>query len=162
MAGKKRPASRVIGKDPYLSFRFKVKIGDKTVIGVNEVSGLSAESDVQSFREGGVNTHEQQLIGPTKYPSKLTLKRGLAGSEFWDWYVKVMSGRIERQNVAIQLQGYFGEKPVWKWILHQACPVKWSGPDFRAGTAEVAFESIELIHQGLAPFNASGPDGKRG
>ena len=74
MANKKRPPSRGIGKDPYLSFRFKVKIGDNTVIGVNEVSGLSAETDVETLREGGVNTHEQQLIGPMKYPSKLTLK----------------------------------------------------------------------------------------
>ena len=160
MANQKKSPPRGIGKDPYLSYRFKVKLGEKTVIGVNEVSGLSAETDVESFREGGVNTHEQQLIGPTKYPSKLTLKRGLADSEFWDWYVKVMSGRIERQNVAILLQDYSGKKAVWKWILNKACPVKWSGPDFRAGTAEIAFESIELIHQGLAPFNASGPDGK--
>ena len=160
MANKKRPPSRGIGDDPYLSFRFKVKIGDNTVIGVNEVSGLSAETDVESFREGGVNTHEQQLIGPTKYPSKLILKRGLADAKLWRWYVKVMSGSIERRNVAILLQDNPGEKTVWKWILHKACPVKWSGPDFRAGTAEVAFESIELIHQGLAPFNASGPNGK--
>ena len=159
MANKKRPASRGIGKDPYLSFRFQVKIGDNTVIGVNEVSGLSAETDVESFQEGGVNTHEQQLIGPTKYPSKLTLKRGLADATLWRWYVKVMSGRIERKNVAILLQDYSGKK-AWKWKLNKACPVKWSGPDFRAGTAEVAFESIELIHQGLAPFNASGPDAK--
>ena len=162
MANKKRPPSRGIGKDPYLAFRFTVKIGDQTVIGVNEVSGLSAETDVESFRVGGVNTHEQQLIGPTKYPSKLTLKRGLAGSEFWNWYVKVMSGRIERQNVTIQLQDYSGKKDVWKWILQKACPIKWSGPDFRAGNSEVAFESIELIHQGLAPFNASGPKEKQG
>lgn len=161
MANQQKKSPRGIGDDPYLSFRFKVKIGDKTVIGVNEVSGLSAETEVESFREGGVNTHDQQLIGPIKYPSKLTLKRGLADAKLWDWYVKVMSGRIERQNVAILLQGYSGDKAVWKWILHQACPVKWSGPDFRAGTAEVAFESIELIHQGLAPFQESGPGKKR-
>jgi hypothetical protein len=31
------------------------------------------------------------------------------------------------------------------------CPVKWTGPKFHAGTAEVAFETIELIHKGLKP-----------
>jgi len=35
--------------------------------------------------------------------------------------------------------------------VYAGCPVKWTGPQFKAGSAEVAFETIELIHKGLKP-----------
>jgi phage tail-like protein len=109
---------------------------------------LAIETDFETFREGGENTHEIQLAGPSKFPAKLTLKRGLADAELWDWYQNVMKGKIERKTVTIILQNLSGEKK-WEWVFSKACPVKWSGPEFRAGTAEVAFESIEVVHRGL-------------
>lgn len=140
-------------KDPYASFRFAVKIGDvkdpnDRVCGFSEASGLAIETDVETFREGGVNAHEIQLAGPSKFPSKLILKRGLAEAELWSWYQDVMKGKIERKTVTILLQNYGGQEK-WQWVFSKACPVKWSGPEFRAGNAEVAFESIELVHRGL-------------
>lgn len=156
MANQKRPPSRGVGTDPYISFRFKVEIDSLEVSGFNEVTGLAAETNVESFHEGGLNSHERQLAGPTKFPTKLILKRGLADTEaLWSWYQKVMAGRIERKQVTIVLQDHAGDEK-WRWAFQKACPVKWSGPDFRAGTAEVAFESIELIHEGLAPATKSG------
>ena len=90
-----RPPPRAIGKDPYLSYRFRAEIESLEVVGFSEVSGVSAETELLSFREGGVNGHEWQLAGPSKFPSRLVLKRGLADSEeLWNWYVNVMEGRI--------------------------------------------------------------------
>jgi phage tail-like protein len=151
-----REPARGIDKDPYLSFRFRAEIDSLVVSGFNEVTGLTFESEVETFREGGVNTNEWQLAGPTKFPSKLILKRGLADADaLWSWYQDVRNGRITRKNVTIMLLNHAGEVK-WRWVFRQACPVKWSGPDFRAGTAEVAFESIELVHQGLEPGAPSG------
>ena len=138
-------------EDPFVSFQFAVKIGDhphERVCGCSEASGLVVETDVESIRVGGVNTHEIQLPGPSKFPSRLVLKRGLAEAALWSWYRDVMRGKVARKTVAVILQNYSGEEK-WSWVFSKACPVKWSGPDFRAGTAEVAFESIELIHRGL-------------
>lgn len=155
MALEREPA-RGIDKDPYLSFRFKAEIDSLLVSGFSEVTGLTFESEVETFREGGVNSSERQLAGPTKFPSKLILKRGLADADaLWSWYQDVRNGRITRKNVTIMLLNHAGEEK-WRWVFRQACPVKWSGPDFRAGTAEVAFESIELVHQGLEPGAPSG------
>jgi|SRR5712692_7887116 len=151
-----RGPTRGIDKDPYLSFRFRAEIDSLVVTGFNEITGLTFETEVETFREGGVNAQEQQLAGPTKFPSKLILKRGLADADaLWSWYQDVRNGRITRKNVTITLLNYAGEEK-WRWVFRQACPVKWSGPDFRAGTAEVAFESIELVHQGLEPGAPSG------
>jgi phage tail-like protein len=144
-------STRGLDQDPFASFRFAVKIGDdphERVCGFSEASGLVVETEVETLREGGVNTHEIQLAGSSKFPSRLVLKRGLAEATLWSWYQDVMRGKVERKTVTVILQTYSGEEK-WSWVFSKACPVKWSGPDFRAGTAEVAFESIELIHRGL-------------
>lgn len=145
-------SSRGLDQDPFASYRFAVKIGDADaddrVCGFSEASGLVVETDVETLREGGVNTHEIQLAGPSKFPSKLVLKRGLAEAQLWSWYQDVMRGKVDRKTVTVILQDYGGQVK-WQWVFSRACPVKWSGPEFRAGTAEVAFESVELIHRGL-------------
>ncbi len=152
----KPPPPRDIAKDPYASFRFRVELESLEVSGFSEVTGLAAETDVESFREGGLNDHERQLAGPSKFPSKLILKRGLADADaLWEWYRKVLAGRIERKNVTIKLLDHAGEER-WRWVFKEAFPTKWSGPDFRAGTAEVAFESVELAHRGFDPGGNSG------
>ena len=143
-------------EDPYASFRFNVEIDGLKVSGFSEASGLAIETAVETFREGGENTHEIELAGPSKFASKLTLKRGLADADaLWSWYQEVMSGLIKRKNVTITLLNHAGEEK-WHWVISKACPVKWSGPEFRAGTADVAFESIELVHRGLEPGAKSG------
>jgi phage tail-like protein len=149
-----KPPARSMIHDPYAAFRFNAVIdfgGDSRVVsGFNEITGLAFETEVQTFREGGENTHEQQLAGPTKFPSRLILKRGLAdGEALWSWYQDVMRHSIVRRNIAIVLLQSDADKEKWRWVFRDACPVKWSGPEFRAGTAEVAFESIEMVHKGL-------------
>ena len=64
-------------KDPYLSYRFQVEVDQQVVAAFSEVTGLDFETEVETFREGGVNLHEQQLAGPNKFPSRLVLKRGM-------------------------------------------------------------------------------------
>ena len=149
MAVEKKPV-RAIGTDPYLSFRFQVEIDGLLSAGFHEVTGLTYEAEVETFREGGENFVEQQLPGATKYPSKLVLKRGLADeSTLWTWYEDVTFGIIKRRDVSILLLDPASNEERWRWVILEACPVKWSGPEFRAGTAEVAFESVELIHKGF-------------
>ncbi len=138
-------------EDPYLSFRFKVEIDGQTLAGFNEVSGLTLEAELETVREGGVNTHQHELAGPAKYPSRVILKRGLTDNgALWSWCQKVAGGNIERADISIVLLDSSGESKQ-RWNFSQACPVKWSGPNFRAGMAEVAFETVELVHKGLLP-----------
>jgi phage tail-like protein len=170
MGEQRQPPGRSMIHDPYVTFRFNAVIdygrGSRVVSGFSEITGLAFETEVQTFREGGKNTHEQQLAGPTKFPSRLLLKRGLAdGEALWSWYQDVMRHLIVRRNIAIVLlQNHYvppnnssnPDKARWRWVFHDACPVKWSGPEFRAGTAEVAFESIELVHKGLISSEHNG------
>jgi phage tail-like protein len=156
MGEQRQPPARSIGMDPYAAFRFNAEIDSLVVSGFSEITGLTFETEITTLREGGVNLHERQLAGPTKFPSRLILKRGLADADaLWSWYRDVMKGSIVRKKVTISLLNHAGEQK-WRWVFREACPVKWSGPEFRAGTAAIAFESIELAHNGVQPDTESG------
>jgi phage tail-like protein len=137
--------------DPVLAFCFAVEIGGILVAGFSEASGLQAEIEVQDYREGGVNEYTHKFAGPVKYPSNLILKKGITdNTELWAWYRNVMSGKFKRQPVNVVLMNSAGE--VWRrWRLQNAYPVKWTGPDMKAATSEVAIETLELAHEGLLP-----------
>ncbi len=136
-------------KDPYLSFRFRVEIDGIENGGFTEVSGLQAEVEVFDYREGGVNEFIHKLAGPVRYPSNVTLKHGLMEADrIWKWEQEMLDGRIERHNMSIILMDAAGQDK-WRWEFKKAYPVRWSGPDLRASTAEVAIETLELAHQGL-------------
>jgi phage tail-like protein len=151
--------SRPLAADPYTAFRFSIVIdgkekieGDDKVGGFNEISGLVFETEVQTLRVGGINDYELQIPGPSKFPSRLVLKRGLGDMKFlWNWYRSIYQGEIKRKNVIIILNANDeqGEK-LMSWRFKEACPVKWTGPDLRASNSAVAFESLELVHRGFA------------
>ncbi|WON73512.1 phage tail protein [Nitrosospira sp. Is2] len=137
--------------DPYSAFLFSVHIdgGDK-VGGFNEVSGLTFEIEVQTLRFGGMNAFEHQLPGPSKFPSRLVLKRGLGDIDFlWKWYQQIATGKIVRRGIHIKLNNEQGIERT-SWNFKEACPVKWVGPELRANNSAIAFEAIELVHRGLA------------
>jgi len=133
---------------PHTAFRFRVEIGGITAALVNEVGGLQIETDLEVYEEGGCNTFAHQLPKRTKYP-RLTLKRGITDlDDLWRWYQTVISGDFERKNMAIVLIDATGSD-IWRWDISEAYPVKWSGPDFKAESAAVAFESVEFVHEGI-------------
>lgn len=137
-----------IRQNPYKSFRFRVEIDGITAARTSEVSGLQVETDVELYEEGGVNDFVHQLPKKTKYP-RLVLKRGITDvDDLWKWYQDVVSGGFTRKNGSIILMDVTGEDK-WRWNFVQAYPVKWSGPELKADSNTVAFESVELVHQGI-------------
>jgi phage tail-like protein len=133
--------------DPFMSFRFRVLVDGDIIGGFSDVTGLGAETEVQPLRVGGFNDAEVMLAGPTKYASRLILKRGLGHPALlWNWYLGILRGTIKRKLVKIELR--WDARPIG-WTFQETCPVKWIGPELHAGTSAVAFESIELVHNGL-------------
>ncbi len=133
---------------PYTSFRFRVEIAGITVAQVSEVTGLQIETETELQEEGGVNDFEYQLPKRTKY-QHITLKRGMTDlDELWSWYQDVIHGKFQRKNGSIILIDFAGDDK-WRWNFVQAFPVKWTGPDLRADSNTVAFEAVELAHNGI-------------
>jgi phage tail-like protein len=153
--------------DPVLNYRFVLELGFIQVAGFSECTGLSLETKIMEYKEGGRNS------GALKFPElgavgNITLKRGIVPGPHFDallkWQLDVMRGDFDGTNnpnrrkpspeqdidkrCAIVLQDEGGQE-VGRWRLLRAFPVKWSGPDFKAATADLAIETLELACEGV-------------
>jgi phage tail-like protein len=134
--------------DPYSALNFFVEIDGITVAGFSECSGLSTETDVIEYREGGEPTRPRKLPGLTRY-APIVLKRGITKNrDLWKWRKTVIDGRVSRRSVSIILLDE-ERKEVARWNVVNAWPSKWEGPHLNAKTSEVALETLELVHEGL-------------
>jgi phage tail-like protein len=153
--------------DPVLGFRFVLEIGFVQVAGFSECTGLSLETKILEYKEGGRN------YGPLKFPEigavgNITLKRGIVpganADALFKWHRDVMQGDFDEgnnpnkrkpspdedidQRCAILLQDEAGQE-VKRWKLFRAFPVKWTGPELKATSSDVALETLELACEGL-------------
>jgi phage tail-like protein len=140
-----RPRSGIV--DPYMSFRFKIVINGIIEGAFTEATGLQVTTQVEDFREGGVNHFVHKLPKETTFDN-LVLKKGLADSdELWQWHKEVVAGKFTRRNIQI-LMFNSANKKVHDWMFQKAFPVKWTGPEFKADSNTVAFQTLEIVHQG--------------
>ena len=138
--------------DPYGNFNFLVELDGISRAAFQECSGFDSTIDVIEHREGGENTVLRKLPGMTKF-SNIVLKWGVTDDrELYDWHRNVVQGDIERKNGSIVMLNRKGEEVV-RWNFMRAWPTKWDGPDFNAEGNDVAIETLELAHDGLAIMN---------
>lgn len=133
--------------DPYRVFRFIVEIEGLQAGGFQSVAGIERQTQVEPYREGGVNDFEHQLVVKTTYPA-LTLKRGLVSRSMWEWHQDVIEGRVQRRTVSVLLLDLDGDE-AWRWVCVGAYPAKWTGAELDGLSSAVATESVELVHHGL-------------
>ncbi|MCB0113726.1 MAG: phage tail protein [Caldilineaceae bacterium] len=141
--------TRPVQQDPLLTFKYRIEIQGIEAGAFSEISGLQVEIETHDYREGGVNRTLYKLAGPTRYPASLVLKRGVVDATLlWDWQQEIVEGRVTRRSGSIILMDSAGAERR-RWNFRDAYPIRWRGPDLRAGTAEVAVETLELAHNGL-------------
>jgi phage tail-like protein len=134
--------------DPYKVFRFVVEINNIRVGGFSEITGLEVRTEVDEYREGGLNDYVHKIAKETRYPN-LTLKRGITDkTNLWDWHQRVVLGDVERKQVSVVVLDETG-KEKWRFIFNEAYPVKWNGTDLNASGNTVFVESVELAHHGM-------------
>jgi len=135
---------------PYVvgAYRFMVELDGMLVAGFSEVSGLSVETEVEEYPEGGLNQYVHRLPARTKLVPIL-LKRGMTlSNELWSWYADVVEGKIARKSGSIILYDE-RDQEFRRWNFYDAYPTKWTGPELNAAASEVAVEQIELTHNGF-------------
>jgi len=133
--------------DPYRGFRFRVEFDQLQHGGFQRVKGVARETKVEAHREGGVNDFEYKLATLTSY-GNLVLERGLADDYLWSWHEDVVEGRIERRTLTVALHDE-SDNEVWRWLVENAFPVKWSASDLDAGATQTVVESVEFAHHGI-------------
>jgi len=134
--------------DPFLGFRFEVRVDDLPLGGFSECGGLQLETEVLDYAEGGLNTSLHKLPVRTKQ-TNIKLKRGIADRSLWDWHAELVGGVVRRRSGSIRIHDPNGGQVVAEWQFHRAYPVKWVGPELNATQNQVAVETVELVHEGL-------------
>ena len=138
--------------DPFRGFRFRVEVEGVEHGGFARVKGLVRETKVDPRREGGLNEFEHKLASFTTY-GNLILERGLADDYLWSWQEDVAEGRVQRHNITVGLHDSADEE-VWRWVIHDAFPVKWASTDLDASSMQVLIESVEFAHHGITKGSA--------
>jgi phage tail-like protein len=140
-------------RDPYLAFCFKVTIQAEGLTQstgfFKSVGGLSYETEVVDYREGGANNTTVKLVGATKWKN-IVLKRGFCGPELIAWREKWLepAGPKTRVSGTIeQLDTLGAAKATWTFV--RAWPVKWELSELDASKNEVSIETLEIAHEGL-------------
>jgi phage tail-like protein len=135
--------------DPYVNFNFLVEIDGIRRAAFQECSGFDSTVDVIEHREGGANTTTRKIPGLTKY-SNIVLKWGMTDDvDLYNWHRRIVDGAIERKNGSIVLLDRSGRE-LARWNFVRAWPSKWDGPNFTAEGNDVAIETLELAHEGVA------------
>ena len=88
------PSSR---HDPLSGFNIQIEINGIAAAGFSECSGLSSETDVVEYREGG-DRRVRLLPGLTRF-GRIVLRRGItADRALWDWRQTVVNGTADRRS----------------------------------------------------------------
>ena len=143
-------------RDPYNSFRFKVKWDGQYVAGVDRVSALVRSTDVVEHRDGGQPGIELKSPGRTKF-EPITLERGVTHDRaFEEWANKVwkLGSQPEtsivdfRKDITIDVFNEADEK-VLSYLVHRCWVSEYQAlPELDANSDAVALEHIKLEHEG--------------
>ena len=143
------------------TFQFSVEIDGREIAQFSEVSGFDVTYDPIEYRAGDSTVYTtQKFPGLAKY-GNVTLKRGVlvanegegeTDNEFFKWISENINGHYKKaETVTINLKDPAirdDDTPVATWQLTNAWPTKYTGPDLKAQTAELAMETLELAHEG--------------
>jgi phage tail-like protein len=138
-------------RDPYVNFNFLVEIDGITHAAFQEAGGLDTTIEVIEHREGGENITTRKYPGQVKF-SNITLKRGLTDDvELYGWHKQWADGdpAAPRKNGSIVLLDRQGQEKA-RWNFFNGWPSKWTGPALNAEQNDIAIESLEIAHEGLA------------
>lgn len=143
--------------DPLPAFCFKVKITvekhKRAEAYFQSVTGLTYETDVDDFREGGLNHTTRRLVGAVKWPN-LVLKKGFTGDPLdllgWreEWAYQGKEQVMHRASGSV-IQLNHKMQTVCEWQFERGWPCKWVGPDYDASKSELGIETLEIAHEGL-------------
>lgn len=142
----------------FIPYQFRVSFIDKESGqclcsgSFSEVSGMEANTEVKTIREGGRNWGEIQLSGQTTFTS-IVVKRGITHvNDLSSWFeICTRSANYSlRLNAEIDILNPADTSQILlRWKITNALPVKFKGPDLSSTAAQVAIEELELVHEGL-------------
>jgi phage tail-like protein len=134
---------------PWGAFNFLVEIDGVDEAGFSEVSGLSLEVELISYRNGNDKVNSVRKIPGLHKHGDVTLKRGLVSSlAFFQWLRGIADGQDDVRNVVITLLDET-RQPVRRFRLVRARIIKHTSGPLNAAASTLAMEELVLSHERL-------------
>lgn len=147
--GSANGAARTVGTAPAAAtqIQFRVEVPGLVIGRFAECSGLGVEWEVLDYPEGGNNAFVHGLRGRARY-RHLLLSRGVTSEDaLIKWFFDVQKA-AQRPTLTVAVLDPLG-KDTRRFAFAAAYPVRWSGPDLRAGSTAGSSETLEVGHEGL-------------
>jgi phage tail-like protein len=142
--------------DPYLGYRFQIKVDGQSVAGLNKCSALKRTTEVTPWYEGGDSSGPHQIPGKTKYDA-ITLEAGVTHDTiFENWANKVnnfqgdpaMSLATFRKDISIEVYNHQGQKVLAYNVFRCWVSEYQALPQLDASTNAVMISTIKLENEG--------------
>lgn len=143
----------------YDAYTYLVKIDGFVRAGFNKCTGLSGESEVINYSEGG-NLTDHKSPGKVNF-GDITLERGATdNNEMYEWWrevynVRTGSGSADmeelKKSIIIEQLNRAGTA-VQKWKVYGAWPRTYKPGDWDSDSNEKRIESMELVNDGFEPI----------
>jgi phage tail-like protein len=142
--------------DPYRNFKFRIKVDNVYVAGLNKCSSLKKSTEMVEWREGGDPSTSHKLPGKTKY-DPITLTAGLThDTTFEDWAGLVHNFQGDaatslknfRKNITIDVFNEADQK-VLSYNVYRCWVSEFQTlPDLDASANAVMIQTIKLENEG--------------
>ncbi|HEV2708107.1 MAG TPA: phage tail protein [Pyrinomonadaceae bacterium] len=142
--------------DPYRNFKFRIKVDNVYVAGLNRCSALKKTTEMVEWREGGDPSTTHKLPGKTRYDA-ITLTAGVShDTTFEDWANLVnnfqgdaaMSLKNFRKNITIDVFNEADQK-VLSYNVYRCWVSEFQTlPDLDASANAVMIQTIKLENEG--------------
>ena len=137
-----------------LSTSFLLEVDGLPIGRFSAVSGLSMSVEVETYQEGGENNYEHKFPGRVTWEN-LVFKRGITNdNNLFNWFELtvgpgfMLTDSFSRATAGVTMLSANGKR-LRSWVIQDAFPVRWKGPDFDANNDEVPTEELEVAHHGF-------------
>lgn len=125
------------------AFNFRIEIEGVTQGPATHVGGLSAKTDVVTFKDGADGVVRQRP-GRSRCDN-LIIRRGYNNTdELFNWYEATRNGVVERKSGSIILMGDDANTEITRFNFFEAWPCRWSLLPLDADEDAALLEEIEI------------------
>ncbi len=124
------------------AFNFLLEIEGVTQGPVLYVNGLTARTDVVSFKDGA-DTIVRHRPGRS-HSDTIVIRRGYNNNdELFDWYAKVRDGKVERKSGSVIIAGDDASE-ITRFNFFEAWPCRWSLLTLDGDDSATLVEEVEI------------------
>lgn len=142
--------------DPAAEWKFHLELDGMLGASFAECSGIKADREVVTVKEGGRNNIVHKLPGRTTY-GDITLRKGVTFSiELWEWMVDgIDNGKVDRRDLTIIHYSHYFNLPARWYDIHNCYPIAWELSSLRTDSNGLAMESLTLTFERFEPTSWS-------